>query len=343
LDFAIGAWIFDSKRRCVFPVSRKSTLTGTNLKVQIPAMKILLLAFVAIGLGINLLAQETTAPSSNSGGETNAPFPLWPDAAPGALGTAAKDIPTLTPFFPSADSASGAAMVICPGGGYSWLAPHEGEGYARWLSSRGITCFVLKYRLGADGYRYPVELEDVARAIRLVRARAQEWKLAPNRIGVIGSSAGGHVASMAMTHFDAGNPNATDVIERQSSRPDLAVLCYPVITMGKFAHHGSRVNLLGTNPPPALVEETSSELQVKKDSPPCFIWSTDEDKTVPVENTLQFADALRKAGVPFEMHVYQRGPHGQGLGSRQYNPDPQKWLPWVAECNRWLKEQGFVN
>lgn len=289
-------------------------------------------------LGTNVLAQQMTnvppAPSS----ETNGAFPLWADAAPGALGTAAKDIPTLTPFFPT--NATGAAMVICPGGGYSRLAPHEGRDYALWLASRGVTCFVLKYRLGADGYRYPVEYQDVARAIRLVRARAKEWNLDPNRIGVMGSSAGGHVASMAMTHFQAGDTNATDVIERVSSRPDIAILCYPVISMGRFAHHGSKVNLIGTNPPPALVEETSSELQVKKDSPPCFIWSTDEDKTVPIENSLDFAAALRKAGVPYELHIYQRGPHGQGLGSHTY--DPTKWLPWVDECARWLKEQKFV-
>jgi acetyl esterase/lipase len=302
-------------------------------------MKILPWTLAMVLLGTKLLAQEMANHPPISAGETNSEFPLWQGAAPGALGTAAKDIPTLTPFFPT--NATGAAMVICPGGGYAGLAPHEGKDYARWLSERGVTCFVLKYRLGSSGYRYPVEYEDVARAIRLVRSRAKEWNLNPTRIGVMGSSAGGHVASMAMTHFDAGNSNATDVIDRESSRPDIAVLCYPVITMGKFTHHGSKGNLLGTNPPPALVEETSSELQVKKDSPPCFIWSTDEDRTVPIENSLDFAAALRKASVPFELHIYQRGGHGQGLGSHQY--DPNKWLPWVGECARWLKEQGFVN
>ena len=300
-------------------------------------MKTLRWTLLAALLGTKLMAQEMTAPSA---GQTNSTFPLWPDAAPGALGTAAKDIPTLTSFFPTNGTATGAAMVICPGGGYGGLAAHEGGDYARWLASRGVTGFVLKYRLGSDGYRYPVELEDVARAIRLVRARAGEWKLDPNRIGVMGSSAGGHLASMAMTHFDAGNTNATDVIDRASSRPDVAVLCYPVITMGKYTHQGSKGNLLGRNAPAALVEETSSELQVKKDSPPCFIWSTDEDRTVPIENSLEFAAALRVAKVPYELHVYQKGPHGQGLGSQKY--DPQKWLPWVAECGRWLKEQGFA-
>ena len=300
-------------------------------------MKILPSTLLIALLGTKLLAQDMTNPISS--GETNSAFPLWKDAAPGALGTAAKDIPTLTPFI--ATNGTGAAMIVCPGGGYARLAPHEGHDYALWLNSRGITAFVLKYRLGADGYRYPVEYQDIARAIRLVRSRAAEWQLNPNRIGVMGSSAGGHVASMAMTHFDAGDTNAPDAIDRVSSRPDLAILCYPVISMGKFAHHGSKVLLIGTNASPALVEETSSELQVKKDSPPCFIWSTDEDKTVPIENTLDFTAALRKAGVPFEMHVYQRGPHGQGLGSHTY--DSTKWLPWVGECARWLKEQGYGN
>jgi acetyl esterase/lipase len=300
-------------------------------------MKILPSTLLMALLGTKLLAQDMTTSNSNTG--TSGEFPLWQGAAPGALGTAAKDIPTLTPFI--ATNGTGAAMIVCPGGGYSRLAPHEGHDYALWLNSRGISAFVLKYRLGADGYRYPVEYQDVARAIRLVRARAKEWNLNPNRIGVMGSSAGGHVASMAMTHFNAGDTNSPDAIDRVSSRPDLAILCYPVISMGKFAHHGSRVNLIGTNPPPALVEETSSELQVKKDSPQCFIWSTDEDKTVPIENTLDFAAAMRQAGVPFEMHVYQRGPHGQGLGSHSY--DPTKFLPWVAECGRWLKEQGYGN
>jgi acetyl esterase/lipase len=314
---------------------------SVDSRFDFPPMKILcwtLFTVLFAMFGATLMAQEATN-SPGSPGETNVSFPLWPGEAPGALGTAAKDTPTLTMFAPAPGSANGAAMVICPGGGYAKLAPHEGEGYARWLSGQGITCFVLKYRLGVDGYRYPVELEDVSRAIRLVRARAKEWNLDTNRVGVIGSSAGGHVASMAMTRFDAGNSNATDVVDRESSRPDIAILCYPVITMGKFAHQGSKNNLLGENPPTALVEETSSELQVKKDSPPCFIWGTDEDKTVPIENSLEFAAALRKAGVPFEIHVYQRGGHGQGLGSHEY--DPHKWLPWVAECNRWLKEHGY--
>jgi acetyl esterase/lipase len=184
-------------------------------------------------------------------------------------------------------------------------------------------------------------LQDAARAMRLVRAHAGEWKLDPRRVGIMGSSAGGHLASTLLTHFDAGNPEAADPVERQSSRPDLGILCYAVITMGPLTHKGSKENLLGKEPPPELVRELSNELQVTKATPPCFIWHTSDDRTVPVENALLFAGALKAAGVPFALHIYQKGPHGQGLGSRDYNPD--KWLPWTRECVLWLKEQGWTN
>src|SRR6266850_1691854 len=273
-------------------------------------------------------------------GQTTNSFPLWPNGAPGTLGKEDKDIPTLTPFFPPAAKASEAAMVVLPGGGYGGLAAHEGKDYALWLNEQGITAFVLKYRLGLAGYRHPAMLQDAARSIRLVRAKASEWNLDPKRIGIMGSSAGGHLASTLLTHFDAGKTDATDPIERQSSRPDLGILCYAVITMGHFTHEGSKNNLLGKEPEPELVQELSNELHVTKETPPCFIWHTEEDKAVPVENSLQFADALRKNGVPFELHVYQKGAHGLGLGSRDYNP--AKWLPWTHDCAYWLKLQGFV-
>ena len=204
-------------------------------------------------------------------------------------------------------------MVICPGGGYNHLAPHEGKNYALWLNQHGVTCFVLKYRLGSNGYRHPAMLRDAARAMRLVRARAADWKIDPKRVGIMGSSAGGHLASTLMTHFDLGNTNATDPIERQSSRPDIGILCYPVITMGEYAHQGSKTNLLGINPSPELVRLLSNELQVTTNTPPCFIWQTFEDKTVSVENSLMFAEALRKNNVPFDLHIYQKGRHGLGL------------------------------
>jgi len=267
------------------------------------------------------------------------PIVLWPGGAPGALGTSSSDMPTLTPYLPDPANATGGAMVICPGGGYQHLSPREGNDYALWLNQHGITCFVLKYRLGADGYRHPAELQDAARAVRTVRARADEFKIDPKRIGIMGSSAGGHVASMLMTHFDSGDRNSSDVIERQSSRPDIGILCYPVITMGEFAHRGSKDLLLGRNPSPELVQEISSELHVEENTPPCFIWCTSEDKTVPPENTLMFAGALRKNHVPFDLHIYQKGGHGMGLADKPPFAHPH---PWTGDCLFWLKAQGFV-
>jgi len=267
-------------------------------------------------------------------------IPLWPNGAPGALGNAPKDIPALTPYLAEPETATGAAIVICPGGGYGGFANHEGDHYARWLNEMGIAGFVLKYRLGPSGYRHPAMLEDAARAVRTVRARAREWKLDPARVGIIGSSAGGHLASTLLTHFDAGKPDAEDIVERQSSRPDLGILCYAVITMGQFTHLGSRYNLLGPNPSPELIGELSNELHVTKQTPPCFIWHTFEDRAVPVENSLQFAEALRKAGVRFDLHIYEKGDHGLGLGSSQW--DPAHRHPWTADCAFWLKARGFA-
>ena len=268
------------------------------------------------------------------------PVPLWPNGAPGALGTNDNDIPTLTAYLPDGTNSTGAALVICPGGGYAHLAPHEGKDYALWLNQHGVAGFVLKYRLGSSGYRHPAMLQDAARAVRTVRANAALWHIDPKRIGIMGSSAGGHLASTLMTHFAPGDPNAVDPIERESSRPDIGILCYPVITFGKFAHVGSRENLLGKNPSPELVNLLSNELQVTKDTPPCFIWQTFDDKTVPVENSLLFATALRQAGVPFDLHIYQHGRHGLGLDDQPPFNHPH---PWAADCLFWLKAQGFVN
>jgi acetyl esterase/lipase len=268
------------------------------------------------------------------------PFPLWANGAPGALGTADKDIPTLTPYFPPADKATGAAMVICPGGGYGGLAPHEGFHYALWLNEQGVTAFVLKYRLGPGGYKHPAMMNDVNRAIRTVRANAEKWKLDPKRVGVMGSSAGGHLASTALTHWDAGDANASDPVDKFSSRPDLGILCYPVISMGPLTHGGSKRNLLGENPDPKLVELLSNEKQVTKETPPTFIFHTVEDKAVKVENALEFAGALQRNGVSYSLHIYPKGPHGIGLGSAQWNPTNRH--PWTADCAVWLKEQGFA-
>jgi acetyl esterase/lipase len=271
--------------------------------------------------------------------EMQTSIPLWPNGAPGALGTSSNDIPTITPYLADPTNATGAAMIICPGGGYAHLSPREGNDYALWLNQHGITCFVLKYRLGADGYKHPVELQDSARAVRTVRARADEFKINPKQIGIMGSSAGGHVASMLMTHFDSGDTNSADVIERQSSRPDIGILCYPVITMGEFAHPGSKNLILGKNPSPELVQETSSELHVTANTPPCFIWCTSEDRTVPPENTLMFAAALRKNHVPFDLHIYQKGGHGLALADKPPFLHPHEW---AGDCLLWLKVQNFV-
>lgn len=263
-----------------------------------------------------------------------APLPLWPEGAPGALGDKDDDKPTLTAFLPAPGKATGAAIVICPGGGYGMLAPHEGPGYAGWLAENGIAGIVLKYRLGSKGYRHPAMLSDAARAVRLTRSKADEWKIDAKRVGIMGSSAGGHLASTLLTHFDAGKADATDPVERLSSRPDLGILCYAVISMGPNTHGGSRKKLLGDSPSPELVELLSNEKQVTRETPPCFIWHTWEDSVVKVENSLDFAAALRKNGVPFDLHVYQRGGHGMGLGGGQH--------PWVADCLFWLQAQGFA-
>ena len=263
-------------------------------------------------------------------------FPLWSGKAPGQKGDTARDIPTLTPYWSA--KPGGSAIVICPGGGYGGLAGHEGKGYADWLVTHGIDCFVLKYRLGSAGYRHPVMWQDVSRTIRIVRAGAADWKLAPKRIGVMGSSAGGHLTSTIVAHFDNGDPEAKDPIDRVSSRPDGAILCYPVITMGRFTHQGSKRNLLGNKPPPELVKLLSNELQVRKDSPPCFIWHTWEDRAVPVENSLLFASALRRQGVRVDLHIYEAGRHGIGLGGRAKS----SLHPWTRDLVFWLKQRKFI-
>lgn len=265
-----------------------------------------------------------------------APITLWPEGAPGALGKEALDVPTLTPYLPPKEKATGAAVIVCPGGGYTRLADHEGRPVAEWLNTLGVTAFVLKYRVGPR-YHHPAPLADAARAIRTVRARAAEWGLDPGRIGILGFSAGGHLASTAGTHFDAGKPGAADPVERASSRPDLMVLIYPVITMREKTHAGSRKQLLGDNPAPELVALMSNEEQVTKETPPAFLVHTMTDTTVPVENSLMFVSALRRAGVPFEFHLYERGPHGFGLGLK----DPVL-ATWTARCADWLRLHGFT-
>jgi acetyl esterase/lipase len=263
--------------------------------------------------------------------------PLWPNGAPGAKGNQPEDIPSFQHYPAPADRATGAAIVVCPGGGYARLAPHEGHDVAVWLNSIGVSAFVLKYRLGPR-YNHPAMLWDVQRALRTVRARAAEWKVDPQRIGVMGFSAGGHLSSTAATHFDDGNPQASDPIDRVSSRPDVAILCYPVITLQPpFAHMGSRKNLLGDNPAAELVELLSNEKQVTAKTPPTFLFHTVDDAGVPVENSMMFAEALRKNKVPYEMHLFEHGRHGVGLAK-----DDPALSAWPKLLENWLRTKGFV-
>lgn len=226
---------------------------------------------------------------------------------------------------------------MLPGGGYARLSDvKEGSDVAKWLNSLGITAFVLKYRLGPR-YNQPTPLLDAARALRTVRARAKEWNIDANRIAILGFSAGGHLASTLGTKSDTGKADAEDEIERVSSRPDLLILLYPVITMGEFTHAGSKRNLLGENPTPNLIKQYSSDLNVTKDTPPTFLMHTMTDAGVPVENSMSFAAALRKNGVPFEFHLYEQGPHGIGLA-----PTNPYLASWAGRCADWLALRGFL-
>jgi acetyl esterase/lipase len=262
---------------------------------------------------------------------------LWDNGAPNAVGKEPQDIPTITSFLAPKQTATGAAILVCPGGGYSHLSEiKEGSDVAKWLNSLGISAFVLKYRLGMR-YHQPNQLIDVARAMRIVRSRAREWNIDTHRIGILGFSAGGHLASTLGTHFDSGKRESKDEVERFSSRPDLMILIYPVITMGELTHKGSKQNLLGENPAPELIQLYSNELHVTKDTPPAFLVHAVTDTAVPVENSTLFAAALRKADVPFEIHLYEQGPHGFGLA-----PTNPVLASWTDRCADWLAVHGFT-
>jgi acetyl esterase/lipase len=263
---------------------------------------------------------------------------LWPTGAPGALGDADDDKPTLTVYLPAGANTTRTGVVVAPGGGYQHLSMQkEGEDIALWLNARGVAAFVLKYRLGPK-YHHPIELGDAQRAIRMVRANAAEYGVAVDHVGMWGFSAGGHLTATAGTRFDGGNANAADVIEQQGSRPDFLILAYPVITLqAPDAHASSRKYLLGDDPDPALVQSLSAETQVAKDTPPTFLFATTEDKTVPVINSVMFYTALVKAGVPAEMHIFQHGAHGAGLAAA--NPQLSVW-PSLVE--KWMRERGYA-
>ena len=260
------------------------------------------------------------------------PIPIWPQGAPGALGTTEKDSPTLTPYLP--DNPSGAAMLIIPGGGYGRIYEGQAEPFALWLNEQGIAAFVLRYRLGSSGYRYPSQLQDAVEAMRQIREQAAKWKIDPQRIGAMGFSAGGHLVTTLLNRPEDGVVPGADTTGRASPRPDLAVVCYPVISMIAKPHQNSLKNLIGDAPGEELLIQTSSERQVRPGLPPVFLWQTNEDKVVSVEHSLLYAAALREHGIPHELHIYQHGKHGTGLIGTEH--------PWFGDLLFWLRAHGFV-
>lgn len=301
----------------------------------------LLIACVFATSGLIALGQPPSVPQPQTpvAAASNAATPmlLWPSGAPGAQGDADDDKPTLTAYLP-ASNPTRTAVVIAPGGGYQHLSMvKEGSDVAAWLNARGVAAFVLKYRLGMK-YHNPVELEDAQRAIRTVRSDAAKYGVAPDHIGMWGFSAGGHLTATIGTNFDAGNPAAADAIDQQSSRPDFLILSYPVITMeDPYVHKGSRTFLLGDSPTQADMDAMSAELHVTAQTPPTFLFTTTDDKTVPVMNSVMFYSSLVKAGVPVEMHVFQHGAHGSGLA-----PTNPQLTVWTELLMKWMRERGYA-
>ncbi len=283
-------------------------------------------------------ASAPTADDHQDASATPVTIPLWSGKVPGALGDEDEDKPTLTVYQPSGDHEAVPAVIVIPGGSYGYLATnHEGRQMANWVNGAGMVAFVLKYRVGPK-YHNPIELGDAQRAIRMVRARAKEFGVIPNKIGVLGFSAGGHLASTAETHFDGGDPQATDAINRVSSRPDFAVLAYPVISMiADYANKSSWENLLGRDATPEMRRALSNEFNVTPAAPPTFLFATSTDDTVRVENSVVFYSALLQAGVPAELHIFQKGPHGVGL-----DLDEPSEGEWTTLLMHWLRANKFV-
>ncbi|MBM4031695.1 MAG: alpha/beta hydrolase [Planctomycetes bacterium] len=264
---------------------------------------------------------------------------LWPQGAPGALGNRDADKPSLTLYLPPAEMANGAAAVICPGGDYWDLSgDHEGRDVALWLNSLGVAGLVLKYRL-APSYHHPSQLQDARRAVRLARKRAHEWGLDFDRVGIIGFAAGGHLAATVGTHFSDGNPEAEDPIDRVGCRPDFMVLAYPAISLAsKYTHTPTRDNLLGADShKQRFLESLSNERQVNTATPPTFLVHTGDDKVVPPENSVLFYIAMRRMGVPGELHIYEKGGHGYGLA-----PNDIILSSWTQRCADWLRRRGLL-
>jgi len=259
---------------------------------------------------------------------------LWEQDIPGLESVEEEFIPYMTPYLVKNDTPNGAVLVL-PGGGYWRRSDHEGDPVALWLNSIGLSAFVVHYRVAP--YRHPYPLLDAQRAIRLVRHHAREWNIDPDRIGILGFSAGGHLAANASTHSDEGNPEAQDSIERQSSHPNASILCYPVISFRDFRHEGSVNNLLGENAAEDLIDALSLEHAVKPGTPPTFLWHTADDGAVPVENSLMYAKSLSKHCIPFELHVFPEGRHGIGLAEGD-----DSVAQWTRLCECWLRKIGFL-
>jgi acetyl esterase/lipase len=278
----------------------------------------------------------------------NPVIPLWPEGVPGLKADATPEKvdathasnvhhPSLTVFRAPADKANGTGVIICPGGSYTSLSiANEGSLIAERLNAIGVTAFVLRYRL--KEYGHPAPLQDVLRAVRLIRSQAADFGLKPDRIGVLGASAGGHLAASAGTLFDAPEGRTGAELDKVSGRPDFLVLLYPVITMqDPYAHAGSRKNLIGATPALELATHLSLELQVTKDTPPTFIVQAEDDRTVPVENSLMFYQALHKAGVPAELHLFPKGGHGFGM-----KKEIGEAATWPDRCEEWLRANGWL-
>lgn len=308
-------------------------------------------AIVAITLLLTSNAQATDLQPAEE-------ISLWPGVAPGSENFDGEENrreredsvvpdawvssvvhPTLTTYLPPADRRNGSAIVVCPGGGYAGVAiDKEGHEVARWFQERGVVAVVLKYRNGGKQHQHPVPLNDAQRAMRFVRSNAKMWQVDPNRIGIMGFSAGGHLASTAGTHYDLGDPSADAPLNRVSCKPNFMVLVYPVISMQDgVTHGGSRQNLLGKSPSPELIENLSNELQITAQTGPTFLVHAGDDKPVPVENSWRFYNTLLKFEVPAELHVFQRG--GHGFGMREHNLPVDAW-PSLLES--WLTDQGFL-
>jgi len=267
---------------------------------------------------------------------------LWEHGAPGAVGEEEQDKPHLEFFSASPDArlqdGLRTAVIVCPGGGYTKLAyDKEGTRIAEWLNLQGITAFVLTYRL-APRYHYPAPIEDGQRAVRWVRAHAREYGVSPNRIGVWGFSAGGHLVGMLGTHFDAGNPTAADAVDRVSDRPDFAISSYGGLTLEKgVAKPGAMGPLMGENPSAAEVDDLSPDKHVSKDTPPYFLYATTTDQSVPVLSTVVFFTALQRAGVSAEMHIFEQGPHGTALAEKY-----PALSVWPGMLVNWMRLHGWL-